>query len=100
MGYHTGSDIPNYWDYAKDYVLNDHMFESVESWSGPAHLYEVSAWSAICSVPRDPMSCKSIFYPAEQTAPARRRTPGPTSPTCCTRRVSWGFYLDQGARSK
>ncbi|MGO9876980.1 MAG: alkaline phosphatase family protein, partial [Acidimicrobiia bacterium] len=27
MGYHTGSDIPNYWSYAKNYVLQDHMFE-------------------------------------------------------------------------
>ena len=27
MGYHTESDIPNYWTYAKDFVLQDHMFE-------------------------------------------------------------------------
>ena len=31
MGYHTGSDLPNYWDYAQNYVLNDHMFEAVTS---------------------------------------------------------------------
>src|SRR5437879_6157783 len=24
MGYHTGSDIPNYWTYARDFVLQDH----------------------------------------------------------------------------
>jgi phospholipase C len=27
MGYHTQSDIPNYWAYARNFVLEDHMFE-------------------------------------------------------------------------
>ena len=27
MGYHTAAEIPNYWAYANDFVLNDHMFE-------------------------------------------------------------------------
>ena len=36
MGYHTGADIPNYWAYAHDFVLQDHMFESVASWSLPS----------------------------------------------------------------
>ena len=35
MGYHTQSDIPNYWTYAKDFVLQDHMFEPNASWSLP-----------------------------------------------------------------
>ncbi len=48
MGYHDGSDIPNYWAYAKNFVLQDRMFESVSSWSLPSHLYLVSAWSASC----------------------------------------------------
>jgi len=56
MGYHTGSDIPNYWAYARNYVLNDHMFESVRSWSLPSHVYEFSAWSARCRSPRAPRS--------------------------------------------
>ncbi|HXS66256.1 MAG TPA: alkaline phosphatase family protein [Streptosporangiaceae bacterium] len=101
MGYHAGSDIPNYWDYAKDYVLNDHMFESVRSWSGPAHLYEVSGWSALCRVPSDPMTCKSALYPAEQ-AHAHPTPYGWTDITWLLHKdhVSWGFYLDQGARSK
>src|SRR6185437_411203 len=64
MGYHVCSDIVNYCTYAQNFVLNDHMFESVASWSGPAHLYQMSAWSALCKIPRDPMSCKSVFYPA------------------------------------
>jgi len=56
MGYHTAAEIPNYWTYAKDFVLDDHMFEPVKSWSLPDHLYLVSAWSARCKN-RSPMSC-------------------------------------------
>jgi phospholipase C len=56
MGYHTGAEIPNYWAYARDFVLQDHMFEPVKSWSLPDHLYLVSAWSARCKN-RSPMSC-------------------------------------------
>jgi phospholipase C len=57
MGYHDAREIPNYWAYAKHFVLNDHMFESDASWSLPVHLYMVSEWSAHCSVRGDPMSC-------------------------------------------
>ena len=56
MGYHTAAEIPNYWTYAKDFVLDDHMFEPVASWSLPDHLYLVSGWSAKCSSPA-PSSC-------------------------------------------
>ena len=57
MGYHDQREIPNYWAYASNFVLQDHMFESNASWSLPAHLYEVSAWSAYCTTHNDPMSC-------------------------------------------
>ncbi len=57
MGYHDAREIPNYWMYAENFVLDDHMFQSDASWSLPAHLYEVSGWSARCSVPGDPSSC-------------------------------------------
>ena len=63
MGYHTGAEIPNYWTYAKDFALDDHMFEPVASWSLPDHLYLVSGWSAKCSSP-SPSSCvNSIVGP-------------------------------------
>ncbi len=58
MGYHDARDIPNYWTYAEDFVLQDDMFESAASWSLPEHLYLVSGWSA--SVPegrRRPVGC-------------------------------------------
>ena len=56
MGYHTGAELPNYWAYAKNFVLDDHMFEPVKSWSLPDHLYMVSAWSAKCAS-ASPKSC-------------------------------------------
>jgi phospholipase C len=49
MGYHDAREIPNYWTYAADFTLNDHMFEPVDSWSLPSHLYLVSNWSATCA---------------------------------------------------
>jgi phospholipase C len=58
MGYHTSAEIPNYWTYAKDFALDDHMFEPVASWSLPDHLYLVSGWSAKCSSPA-PSSCQN-----------------------------------------
>ncbi len=59
MGYHDGRDIPNYWAYARTFVLQDHMFEPNASWSLPAHLYELSAWSAYCTKHDDPKSCSN-----------------------------------------
>ena len=59
MGYHDAREIPNYWDYAEQFVLQDHMFEPNESWSLPAHLYMVSEWSAFCTNPFVPDSCHS-----------------------------------------
>lgn len=58
MGYHDRSDIPNYWAYADNFVLQDRMFSPQASWSLPAHLFMVSEWSATCAT-KDPMSCVS-----------------------------------------
>jgi phospholipase C len=57
MGYHTDAEIPNYWAYAKHFVLQDHMFQPNASWSFPQHLFMVSEWSATCSTRSDPMTC-------------------------------------------
>jgi phospholipase C len=59
MGYHDAREIPNYWTYAERFVLQDRMFAPADSWTLPAHLFLVSAWSARCEDPRDPMSCRS-----------------------------------------
>jgi phospholipase C len=100
MGYHTSTDIPNYWAYASHFVLNDHMFEPTLSWSMPAHLYEVSGWSAVCRRPGDPMSCTSINYPVKRSA----SDPTPYAWTDLTwmlhrAHVSWGYYLDHGVQT-
>ena len=98
MGYHTASDIPNYWTYARDFVLQDHLFEAVHSWSFPSHLYLVSAWSASCANTSDPMSCTSAVDPPDRTS----ANPTPFAWTDLTyllaqHHVSWSWYLDHGA---
>jgi phospholipase C len=104
MGYHNGEQIPNYWAYAKNFVLQDHMFESVLSWSWPSHLYEVSAWSARCLVPEDPMSCVTAVQ-SPQSAPEFSKTgETPSFPwTDLTylmhkHGVSWGYYVFEGGQ--
>ncbi|MGI9006676.1 MAG: alkaline phosphatase family protein [Streptosporangiaceae bacterium] len=100
MGHHVQSDIPDYWAYAKDFVLQDRFFEAAGSWSLPAHLLIVSGWSAKCDDDDDPMSCTSSSNPPD-------RTPGRPTPFAWTdltyllakHHVSWGYYLDHGART-
>jgi phospholipase C len=57
MGYHDAREIPNYWSYARHFVLQDHMFQPDTSWSLPSHLFMVSGWSARCSQRGNPKSC-------------------------------------------
>src|SRR5439155_14448361 len=47
LGYtqYSQQDIPNYYTYASNFVLADHMFTSIQSSSAPAHLYVVAAQS-------------------------------------------------------
>ena len=98
MGHHVQSDIPNYWSYAQHFVLDEHMFESVHSWSLPSHMYEVSAWSATCKT-HNPTSCKGTDEPANRSS----LNPTPFAWTDLTwllnkNHVSWGYYLDGGAQ--
>ena len=48
MGYHTAQELPNYWAYANNFVLQDSLFEGTRAWSLASHLDLVSEWSAIC----------------------------------------------------
>ncbi len=73
MGYHVQGDIPNYWAYASDFVLQDHMFEPNASWSLPSHLFLVSEWSAYCSQVDNPSSCVNAL----QTKPVERPQDAP-----------------------
>lgn len=99
MGYHDEQEIPNYWAYAKDFVLQDHLFEPIASWSFPSHLFMVSAWSAKASKPDDPISCVSALDPPNRT----EDDPTPFAWTDITyllhkAGVKWACYLDYGAR--
>jgi phospholipase C len=110
MGYHTGSDLPNYWSYARHFVLQDHMFEPTASWSLPAHLFEVSLWSASC-MRHDPGSCVNNSV-NPQSPPSGRFVNGRyvrakhfrpiyawTDLTYLLHRanVSWGYYVVPGS---
>jgi phospholipase C len=109
MGYHTAAEIPNYWTYARDFVLDDRMFEAVKSWSLPDHLYMVSAWSAKCRN-HSPMSCVNNIvgpYGEEQFNEAvnQELTTGKTSIDLAwtditwllfAHHVSWAYFVQKG----
>ncbi len=103
MGYHDAREIPNYWSYARRYVLQDHMFEPNASWSLPAHLFLTSEWSAKCSVFDDPMSCTdALEIPAFPTDIGAPHTPPNYAWTDLTwllhrHRVSWAYYVKKGS---
>ena len=99
MGYHDWHEIPNYWSYARNFVLQDHMFEGDNSWSLPAHLSLVSGWTARCSVHGDPMSCRSALNaPFGATGHGRRADFPWTDLTWLLHRyhVSWRYYVAKG----
>ena len=97
MGWHDQREIPNYWSYAKAFVLQDHLFQSNLGPSQSAHLYLVSGWSAKCSNPLDPMTCTTVLQRAEKDS-ATGRTPdfGWTDLTYLlhAHHVSWAYYVD------
>ncbi|MHB2007996.1 MAG: alkaline phosphatase family protein [Acidobacteriaceae bacterium] len=106
MGYHDGRDLPNYWTYARTFVLQDRMFEPNASWSLPAHLYEVSAWSAYCTKHDDPKSCKNALdasgrpldFGGQPGAPDKKAIYAWTDVTYLlhAHHVSWGYYVIRG----
>jgi phospholipase C len=111
MGYHTAAEIPNYWTYASDFALDDHMFEPVKSWSLPDKLYMVSAWSAQCRTP-SPMSCvNDVSGPygvqAFDNAVSQELATGTTSIDLAwtditwllyRHHVSWAYYVQAGTQ--
>ncbi len=103
MGYKTGADIPNYWAYARNFVLQDRMFEPDASWSLPSHLFMVSGWSADCANALDPMTCtSSLRNPDHDNVHQPGATPdyGWTDLTYLLYRhhVSWGYYVYPGTQ--
>jgi phospholipase C len=96
MGYHDGSDIPNYWAYARNFVLQDHMFEPNSSWSLPEHLFQVSEWSAFCTDPQNPFSCTNALQ--NPNASDGQLHYAWTDMTYLLHKfgVTWGYYVFQG----
>ena len=110
MGYHDAREIPNYWAYAQNFVLTDHMFEPVASWSLPDHLYMVSAWSALCSSAAASSCHNQItgpYTPAQQQRFVDQAIATGTAPVqdawtditylLYTHHVSWGYYVEDGS---
>ena len=104
MGYHDWHELPNYWAYARHFVLQDHMFQADASWSLPGHLYMVSGWSARCSQRGNPMSCVSAVQDPGSPPGEPQNTTGAvpdyswTDLTYLLHRydVSWRYYVFKG----
>jgi len=111
MGYKDAREIPNYWAYAENFVLQDRMFEPNASWSLPEHLFMVSEWSARCSSATDPTTCVNALQlpglPTDWRAAARAKAsvvPLPPPNYAWTdltyllhrKKVSWGYYVLDG----
>jgi phospholipase C len=110
MGYHDAREIPNYWAYAQNFVLQDRLFEPNASWSLPAHLFMVSEWSARCSRVGDPMSCINALQ-APQHPPdfqtGQKNSGKPVAPDYAwtdltyllfKNNVSWKYYVQSGTQ--
>jgi phospholipase C len=105
MGYHDAREIPNYWSYARNFVLQDHMFSPTHGWSVPVHLWLVSGWSAKCPQPSEPTSCtNNLEGPANgPTSELAVHPHGPifgwTDLTYLLHKhgVSWAYYVVHGA---
>jgi phospholipase C len=103
MGYHDEREIPNYWGYARNFVLQDHMFQPDTSWSLPSHLFMVSAWSARCTT-HDPESCVNAVQAPGSPPGNPQNTTGKvpiyawTDLTYLLHRyhVSWRYYVYKG----
>ena len=100
VGYKLRSDIPNYWAYADNYVLLDHMFAPSASYSLPEHLYLVSGWSARCFESGDPMTCENDIATPDvmQAASGGPASYAWTSVThlLSGRSVPWAYYIFDG----
>ena len=97
MGYYDKREIPNYWAYARHFVLQDRFFEAANSWSMPQHLYLVAGWSAQCRS-HDPLSCQSSEKLFQELAKHKRLNFAFTDLTYLLHAygVSWRYYVERG----
>jgi len=93
--YHDAREIPNYWAYAQNFVLQDKMFEPIASWSLPAHEFMVSGWAAKCKFTEtNPLSCVSTLEPPRPTHANNAWTD--ITYLLDKAKVSWRYYLFEG----
>ena len=106
LGWHDAREIPNYWAYAQNFVLQDRMFEPNASWSLPAHLFMVSAWSADCKN-QNPSSCANALQNPNPLLGGRNRPLPPRKPDYAwtdltyllyKNNVSWAYYVAGGTQ--
>ncbi|HEX8992813.1 MAG TPA: alkaline phosphatase family protein [Anaerolineales bacterium] len=99
MGWHDAREIPNYWTYARNFVLQDKMFAPSSAGSVPEHLFLVSGWSAKCSQPSDASTCVSALDEKGGVTTAASEYPW-TDLTYLLyqEHVSWTYYLSEGSQ--
>jgi phospholipase C len=98
MGYHDDREIPNYWAYAENYVLQDRMFEPNASWSLPEHLFMVSEWSAHCKTIDDASSCvNALQSPLVGTGVSGSYAWTDLTYMLHKAGVSWKYYVAEGS---
>jgi phospholipase C len=106
MGYHDARELRNYWAYARNFVLQDHMFEPNTSSSLPTHLFMVSEWSARCRRRGDPLSCVNALEnplapPHEKQNPTNRKPDYAWTDLTYlmhARHVPWRYYVFTGTQ--
>ena len=92
MGWHDYREIPNYWNYARLYVLQDHLFESVASSSLPAHLYMLAAQSGGFVTAR--LNLRT-FHRWHGAMPTRFDFPEITE-LLASGKIDWKYYVTPG----
>ncbi len=83
MAYHDYHEIPNYWDYAQLFVLDDHMFESVAAYSLISHLYMLAAQSG------------GYINSHTQPKPTAYTFPEITE-SLASSNITWNYYVTSG----
>lgn len=98
VGYHDDREIPNYWAYAKRFVLQDRLFASNLGWSQPSHLYMVSGWSAECTPPTEVDNCETQLSWADKDPVSGTPSYAWTDITYLLHKhgVSWRYYVEPG----
>jgi len=84
IGWHDAREIPNYWNYASLYVLQDHMFGSLPSFTLPNRLYMLAGQSGglVSHGLADP---KSFDFPV-------------ITQTLSRHQIDWKYYVTTGSK--